>query len=179
VAARGPRSQGLVQAAPTPSKDGEDNKLAKSTPLDFLNYAEAYARAGEAAKDAIGNDRYPEPVYYLFGQSIELSLKAYLMGQETPIKILSSRPYGHDRNALLDLATEKGLFQKDYLYPGEHGTIRVLSNPYSLRRFQYSRLELGKSYPHPYIYYVERAASRLVQIVRRYSEGNSPGKGER
>ncbi len=104
--------------------------MAKSTPLDFLNYAEAYARAGEAAKHAIGNDRYPEPIYYLFGQSIELSLKAYLVGQETPIKVLSSRPYGHDLNALWDLASEKGLFQNVHFYPGDHAAIRMLSTPY-------------------------------------------------
>ena len=87
-------------------KDGEDNNLPKSTPVDFLNYAETYAKAGGAVNNAIGKDRYPEPIFYLFGQSIELSLKAYLLGQETPIKILSSRAYGHDLNALLDLASD-------------------------------------------------------------------------
>ena len=53
-----------------------DRGYDSSEPSDFLNYAETYARAGEAVKDAIGNSPYPEPIYYLFGQSIELSLIA-------------------------------------------------------------------------------------------------------
>lgn len=142
--------------------------MNKSTPLDFWNYANAFARAGEVVKRAIGDGPYPEPMFYLFGQSIELTLKAFLMGRGMPIETLSKKPYGHDLKCLLETARKKCLAQEVHLYPGERGAIQILSEPYLQRRFQYSRLELGKSYSLPVIYYVERAATRLVKILYPY-----------
>ena len=152
--------------------------MHKSTPLDFWNYADAYARAGEAVKDAIGEGPYPEPMFYLFSQSIEPSLKAFLLGRGMIIEHLRRNPYGHDLKSLLGTAYKEGLRQQIHLYPGEHAAIEILSEPYIQRRFQYSRLELGHSYPLPYIYYVERAATRLVMLLHRYCIWNSPVKTE-
>ncbi len=156
-------------------KDGEENNLDKSTPLDFWKYAEAYAKAGQVVNSKFGNDPYPEPTFYLFGQSIELSLKAFLLGQEVPIKTLS-RAYGHDLQALLKKADEKCLDRQVHLYPKHRGAIIVLSEPYLQRRLHYSRRELGKAYPLPYVDLLEEAATRLVERLRLYCEQISPLK---
>ncbi len=148
--------------------------MQKNTPLDFWKYAEAYARAGQVVNSEFGNDPYPEPMFYLFGQSIELSLKAFLLGQGIPIETLSSRAYGHDLRALLEKADEKYLDQEVKLYLQDRGAIIVLSEPYLKRRFQYSRLELGKDYNLPYVDLLERTANRLVEILRPYCVRNSP-----
>ncbi len=159
--------------------DSEENNLHKSTPLDFWNYANAFARAGEVVKRDIGDGPYPEPMFYLFGQSIELSLKAFLLGRGMRIETLSRNPYGHDLKHLLETANKKDLRREVYLYPAEHAAIQILSKPYIQRRFQYSRLELGKSYELPFIYYVERAATRLVKLLHSYCVRNSPVTTER
>ncbi len=153
--------------------------MHKSTPLDFWKYAKAFARAGQVVNSEFGNDPYPEPMFYLFCQSIELSLKAFLLGQGIPIKTLKSNPYGHDLKSLLETADKKCLRREVRLYPVEHVAIQMLSKPYLQRRFQYSRLELGNSYDLPFIYYVERAATRLVEILHSYCVRNSPVKTER
>jgi len=150
--------------------------LYKSTPLDFWNYASAYTRAAEAAKDSISDGPYPEPMFYLFGQSIELSLKAFLLGRGMIIEELSRKPYGHNLKCLLETAYKKCLRREVHLYPGEKAAIQILSKSYLQRRLMYSRLELGKSYPLPYIYYVERTATRLVKLLYPYCVRNSPVK---
>ena len=157
-------------------QEREESNLPKSTPLDFWNYAKAFARAGAVVKCDIGNGPYLEPVFYLFGQSIELSLKAFLLGRGIPIGKLSRKPYGHDLRFLLKTADEHCLRQEIYLYPRDRGAIMVLSKPYLQRRFQYSRLELGTGYILPDVSFLERAANRLVYILRPYCEQNSEGQ---
>lgn len=159
-------------------KDGDENHLDKSTPIDFWKYAEAYARAGTVVKSDIGNKPYPEPAFYLFGQSIELSLKAFLLGQGIPIETLSSRAYGHDLQALLEKADEKRLDRQVHLYPKHRGAIILLSEPYLNRRLQYSRKELEKTYGLPDANLLEETAIKLVDILRRYCVNNSPTETE-
>ena len=45
--------------------------------------------------------------YYLLGHSIELSLKAFLLGRGVPIRTLRSKAYGHDLAALLHEARRR------------------------------------------------------------------------
>jgi hypothetical protein len=49
------------------------------------------------------------PYYFLLGQSIELSLKAFLLGRGVPLKELRSRKYGHNLETLLDEARRRKL----------------------------------------------------------------------
>ena len=150
--------------------------MHKSTPLDFWKYAEAYARAGQVVKSDIGNKPYPEPAFYLFGQSIELSLKAFLLGQGIPIETLRSREFGHNIQALLEKADEKCLDRQVHLYKKHRGAIIVLSESYLNKRLQYSRKELEKTYGLPYVDLLEETATRLVDILRPYCERISPRK---
>ena len=86
---------------------------------------------------------------------------------------LITKPYGHDLQFLLKKADEHCLRREIYLYPRDRGSIIVLSKPYLQRRFQYSRLELGKGYTLPDVSFLERAANRLVHILRHYCEVSS------
>lgn len=73
----------------------------RTTPFCLWRYSKDYLDAANKLgkpKDSIIYEmrlRYSEPVYYLVGHSIELSLKAFLRGRGTPLKELRIL-YSHD-----------------------------------------------------------------------------------
>lgn len=78
------------------------------------------------------------PYYFLLGQSIELSLKAFLMGRGIPLKELRTK-YGHNLKELLDEARRRKLGNEVKLENAHCGVIGLLNVEYLNKRFQYIR----------------------------------------
>ncbi len=76
------------------------------------------------------------PYYFLIGQSIELSLKGYLLAKGVKLKTLRY-DYGHNLNKLLNLALEKDLITSVNLDNTHIGAIELLSKEYLDKRFQF------------------------------------------
>ena len=110
----------------------------RTTPFGMWRYGNDFRKAALAVLTQ-HNDPAFVPYYFLLGQSIELSLKAFLMGRGVPLKVLRSRKYGHDLKALLDEARRRKLGFEVNLAPAHCGVIHLLGIEYLGRRFQYIR----------------------------------------
>lgn len=71
------------------------------------------------------------------GQSIELSLKAFLVTKKFTVKQLRQKEFGHNIDALLEKAVENNLSENVTLETAHGGAMRLLSQEYASRRFQY------------------------------------------
>ena len=85
----------------------------RTTPFGMWRYGNDFRKAALAVLTE-HNDRVFVPYYFLLGQSIELSLKAFLMGRGVSLYVLSSRKYGHDLKALLDEARRRRAIVKSW-----------------------------------------------------------------
>ena len=88
-----------------------DDKSDGPSPFGMLRYAEDYRVASEKV---IGDCNPLEsellmPAYNLIAQSIELSLKAYLLSAGLDSRQLRDFPFGHRIKALLAKAEDLGL----------------------------------------------------------------------
>ena len=84
----------------------------------FWHRSKEFLEAANLVAEAAG-DRVSLPAYYLWGHSIELSLKVFLIGRDVPLRELKSRDLGHNLAALWQKARSLGLEQKMHLYPKE------------------------------------------------------------
>ena len=76
--------------------------------------------------------------YYLLGHSIELSLKAFLLGRGTSVKTLRNKPYGHDLSALLREARRRRLGSLAKLSRRDISVIDVLNECYGVKELEYA-----------------------------------------
>ncbi len=81
------------------------------------------------------------PAYYLVGHSIELSLKSYLAAKGYETKVLKSKPYGHDLEALLIECRKRKLGREVKLSKHQFNAIKLFSDTYKLKKLEY--LEYG------------------------------------
>ena len=77
-----------------------------------------------AVADAAG-DQVSLPAYYLWGHSIELSLKAFLFGCGVPLRKLKSKELGHNLEALVGEALRRNLKRVAHLNSREIGEIHL------------------------------------------------------
>lgn len=105
------------------------------TPSGFLTHAQEFFAAGDLVLGKA--EGVSLPAYFLLGRSVELSLKAYLLGCGTQISDLRSRKFGHNLSALLNAALELGLQREVPLEEIEVGAIKLLSYDYMEKRFEY------------------------------------------
>ncbi|MBL6948734.1 MAG: hypothetical protein ISR51_08660 [Rhodospirillales bacterium] len=99
-------------------------------------YGNDFRKAANAVL-SIYSDRVFMPYYFLLGQSVELSLKAFLLGPGVSLKELRSRKYGHDLEALLVEARRHRLGIEVKLSSIDCAVIRLLNIEYLGKRFQY------------------------------------------
>jgi hypothetical protein len=116
------------------------DQQSQTTPFGLWRYARDFADAGDAAYEVARYQPFV-PAYYLMGHSIELSLKAFLLGAGVPLDELK-RDFGHDLSALLDRAHHLGLAQEVQLSDIDGGVIRLLGFEYRTKRFEYIRTGL-------------------------------------
>lgn len=114
-----------------------------TTPLILLGQARDFVSAGISVRRE-NQGRVFFPGYFLIARSIELSLKAFLLGRGIPISVLRSRKYGHNLEALLVEARKRKLGSEVKLTNIDIGVIRLLNFDYSSKRLEY--LEKGGYY---------------------------------
>ena len=101
----------------------------------FLEHAFAFAAAADAysARSPIMNTM---PLNFLMGRAIELALKAYLLSKSISMTVLRSK-FGHDLEAGLVLALEKGFNTEELATPTDQKVITGLNSHYSGKDFEY------------------------------------------
>jgi hypothetical protein len=139
----------------------------RTTPRGLIRYASEFYAAAEAADEVFGNKPgyelfAPVPVIFMMGQSIELSLKSYLLAAGTSLRTLRSRKFGHQLITCLDEAKKRGLYSVVALAPADEHVIAVTDKLYASKQLQY--MVIGtKTFP---IYGpLESAARRLLDAV--------------
>ena len=85
---------------------------ARTTPRGLVRYASEFYAAAVAVDDSLGDKKgseivAPVPVMFLAGQSIELSLKAFLLAKGLDLRALRLQ-YGHKLSSSLQKAKELG-----------------------------------------------------------------------
>ena len=76
--------------------------------------------------------------YYLLGHSVELSLKAFLLGRGLTIKVLRNKPYGHDLVALVREARRRRLGNLVKLSRRDLAVIDTLNECYGAKELEYA-----------------------------------------
>ncbi|PYJ88402.1 MAG: hypothetical protein DME71_13190 [Verrucomicrobia bacterium] len=122
----------------------DSQNLARAFWRRSKEFLEAANLVAEAARDHVSL-----PAYYLWGHSIELSLKVFLIGHDITLRELKRKDLGHNLTALWQKARSLGLEQEIHLYPEEIGTILVLSRDYAEKTFEYAEAE---EYDLPFIH---------------------------
>jgi len=114
------------------------------TALGLWRYGNDYLRAAFSVQKQPSNvfdemriKSAPMPAYFLIGHSIELSLKAFLRARGVSIKVLRSREYGHDLQALLKEARKRKLGNEVKLSQNELNAIALLNHAYKNKEFEY------------------------------------------
>jgi hypothetical protein len=130
------------------------------TPLGLWKLAKEFAEAAGVVADNAGN-QLSVPAYYLWGHSIELSLKAFLFDNGVPLQQLK-RKYGHDLKALVDEAMRHNIKSKVHLSVRELGEIYGLNYEYVAKRFEYHEAE---TYMLPYKDRTKRLADKLILLI--------------
>jgi hypothetical protein len=111
----------------------------QTTPLGLWKRAKQFEEAAKVVAEAAG-EQFSPPAYYLWGHSLELSLKAFLFSCGVPLQELK-RQYGHNLRALVDGARRHSIERHLYLRAKEIGEIYVLNDEYLAKRFEYHETE--------------------------------------
>ena len=113
----------------------------RTTPVGLARYAHDFYDAALAADDKLGMKKgyeiiAPIPVMFLVGQALELSLKAFLLSRDVPLRKLRSK-YGHNLHRALRKAKELGLLDIVDLSEQDESMIELLNSLYSSKQLQY------------------------------------------
>ncbi|HET7201224.1 MAG TPA: hypothetical protein VFI80_10485 [Burkholderiales bacterium] len=113
----------------------------RTTPIGLARYATEFFDAALAADDKLGKKEgyeiiAPIPVMFLVGQSIELTLKAYLLFKGVELRTLRKN-YGHELHRSLRKAKELGLYEIVKLSDEEERIVELLDSLYSTKQLQY------------------------------------------
>ena len=119
------------------------NDRARTTPIGLARYSSEFLEAALIADEKMGKRSgyeiiAPVPVMFLVDQSLELSLKAFLLSKGLSLKELRSKKYfGHDLHPLLRKAKELNLRDLVALTEEELDTIEILNTLYATKQLQY------------------------------------------
>ncbi len=130
----------------------------QETPSGFLCHAKEFLAAAELVLNKTKHVSLPS--YFLFGRSIELSLKAFLLTCGMTKGELKRKKFGHDLEALLDEAIKRGLENEVLIDEVEKGVLELLNYDYLNKRFEYR--VTGGTYRLPLIDVTERIARKLA-----------------
>lgn len=131
------------------------------TPRGLHTHAVAFSAAAEAVHSSKLAD--PLPKYFLWGRTIELALKSFLLADGLTASELRSKALGHDLNALLRRAENCGiskLIGRDAVHTG---IVRVLNLDYMSNRFEYR--VTGATYLLPDITLTRQFVRRLLRGI--------------
>lgn len=135
----------------------------RTTPYGMWRYGNDFREAATAVSERRNVEVFM-PYYFLLGQSIELSLKAFLMGSGVPLDDLR-KEFRHDLEKLLTEAQSRQLEIELKLDKNQCAAIEILNWEYSDRRLQY--IQTGaKSIPKPE--FAQGAADKLSAGLQEY-----------
>jgi hypothetical protein len=141
----------------------------RTTALDLWRHSKEFADAASLVLNRAGST-VSLPAYYLLGHSIELSLKAFLIGRGLKLAKLRSKEFGHDLQACIEEARRLKLGREVKLTSIEVGVIQLLSFDYAAKRFEYR--ETGV-YHLPLIDVLEAVTHKLVRGLKEFCENAS------
>lgn len=113
----------------------------RTTPIGLARYSSEFLVAALITDENMGRQGgyetfAPVPVMFLVGQSIELSLKAYLLHSGVTLEKLRTK-FGHDLHKLLRKSKELELKRIINLTEEEINTIELLNELYVSKQLQY------------------------------------------
>jgi len=120
----------------------------------------AFSAAAEAVHSSKLADPFPE--YFLWGRTVELVLKSFLLTKGQTVAELK-REFGHDLNSLLRDANLRGISKLIGLNAIDIGIIKVLNLDYLSKRFEYR--EIGATYHLPDVTMTRRFVKRLLRGI--------------
>ena len=139
----------------------------RTTPLGVARYASDFLAAAHAAyQERSGTWPGPHvasvPVMFLIGQSIELSLKAYLLHKGATLADIRNREFGHNLGSCYAKAKELGLSTLLELQNTEESGMDTLDELYSSKQLQYI-VTGAKTFPAYDV--INAVASKLLIVV--------------
>ena len=146
-------------------------KVSNSAPFGSLRLAKEYLAAATRIQAPATNEidalrqRISFPAYFLVGHSIELSLKAFLLGRGMKISALRSRSFGHDLEALVSEARRRRIGLHVKLSAKEVKGIKVLNDCYAAKEFEYAVTGLRHLPPYQLVH---ATATRLSETLQSY-----------
>lgn len=114
----------------------------RTTPRGLIRYASEFYAAAQAADKILGTKPgyeifAPVPVVFLMAQSIELSLKSYLLSVGVSLQSLRSRKFGHQLMVCLNESKKLGLNIIVKLEKEDMHVIEVTDALYASKQLQY------------------------------------------
>ena len=143
-------------------------KTPVETPRGLHTHAKEFFYAAEAV---LKSEMAPIfPIAFLWGRTIELLLKSFLLCEGIPIKALRSKQYGHNLVALFETASDKGLKEligNDKIFKA---LVDMQNMDYESKRFEY-RLT-GARYIIPDQQGIRRLIRRLMKGINFHLDKN-------
>ncbi|MEN8264934.1 MAG: hypothetical protein ABFR82_15895 [Nitrospirota bacterium] len=136
------------------------------SPFGFFHYGKNFFDVAKGFKQS----SYYSPVpYFLYCHSIELILKAFLIGKGVSKKDLK-KLYGHDLEKILNTAKNLGLITFVKITPGQEKEISKANKYYASKGFEYFEVTKAiKAYPAlPDLTLLEKIASELVTCLESF-----------
>lgn len=142
-------------------------------PAGFIRHAREFLAAAELVLNQ--TEEVSLPSLFLFGHSIELSLKAFLLACGMTRNELKKN-FGHNLEALLDESIKRGLEKEISIEDVERGVLQLLNKEYQSKRLEY--LDSGGIYSMPVPHVIVQISRKLVNVLDEFyfynSENGSP-----
>lgn len=142
---------------------------SRSTPHGFWRYAAEYFHAAEAVRKTPGKELLT-PALQLYGQSIELALKAFLLKRGASLSEVKN--ISHSLSKALREARRRKLGTEVKLSQSEIKLIYLLDSNYSNHRFRY--IVTGPNRV-PQLSSISKVCNHLVAELERYCTGMTWG----
>jgi len=153
-----------------------DASQPPTAPLESLilgrEYLDAARRAHPPPTTKLEELRvgHSTPAFFLVGHSIELALKAFLLGSRVSEEELKHRRLGHNLTALLTRAQALKLASEVALTEEETATIQMLDGIYSAKELEYRVVGMRTFPPYALIFAVaDKLCTGLLPFVERAS----------
>ena len=135
----------------------------QTTPFGLWRYGNDFMRA--ATTILINhNEQAFMPYYFLIGQSIELSLKAFLLADGVELEVLHKK-YGHKLDQLITLANEHNIQEVVNIKNTHVAVIDLMSKEYNGKRYQYIKTGMMNL---PHIPLVHEAGELLSTELKNF-----------
>ena len=139
----------------------------RSTPVGFWRFSRDYLRAARSVRSAHG-EKLLFPLLYLYGLSIELALKAFLLQRGASLSEV--KHLSHRLVALLAAARRRKLGHEVKLSRSQLAAVRALDRTYSSDQLRY--IVTGSTVV-PQIPILAETAEAIVIGIENYCTGSS------